>query len=123
MRGLSIGIFLLCVGVAITALVGIGFTDQVPIGGDSPVQDDTKRVEDELGGTRNISDTGEGGSFLGFTTHGTNAISVLFQLFTSTSAILQNWGIPRAIADGIQTIVVVIGGFMIVQFIRGVVAE
>jgi len=122
MRGVTIAIFVLCVAV-FSGFMATGVNDQLGISMTGGLQDEAQHVDEKLGGDQNLSERGGNSGMLGFSVFAVKQLAVLFVLIGSITSVLASWGLPMALAGGIELIARVIQSLMLVWVARGFVGE
>lgn len=103
LRGVSLAVFVFAAVVSFSMLGALGVADQAGVGM-SPGLNSEKKTVDEGISDPESSNSENAGSFVGLATGALQVIDTLRILILHTSSGLQNLGIPRAIADGIQVV-------------------
>ena len=122
MRGVTISIFILCVAV-FSGFMAAGVNDELGIGMTTGLQDEADQVNKQLGGDQNLSERGGNSGMLGFSVFAVKQLAVLFVLVGSVTSVLAGWGLPMALAAGIELIARVIQSLMLIWVARGLVGE
>lgn len=121
-KGLNMAILLLCFGIGIGMLSGLGYFDVAGSGVQGGVQDDVNEVNESVGGEQTGDNLGDDTLF-GMTRSAISTVTVFWNLIVATSTVLQSLGVPEAVADGVQLLVRISFGLFIVQLIRGFIFE
>lgn len=121
MRGTSIAVFILCFGAVASFMAVSGINDVAGVSPGAGVQTQSEQVHEDLVGEQRPSDRGGGGGLLGFAVFAADQLGNLFSLFGTVSALLQFGGLPESLANSIQQIVELIGIFMLIMILRGVI--
>lgn len=121
MRGTAIAGFLLCFAAITGFMAASGINDITGYSPGTGVQEQSDQVQEQLGGEQRPSDRGGGGGLLGFAVFAADKLGSVFTLFGTVGAILQAFGVPESLATDIEGLVKVIGAFMLIMVLRGVV--
>lgn len=120
-RGQNVLAILFIFGIAVSMLSGIGFYASAGLNPTSGVSDDVEKVNESVGGAQDAQGGG-GEGFLGFTSSTVKSLTAGWMLITSTSEALQVFfGLPEAIADGLELFARFTFGMFILMIIRGLV--
>jgi hypothetical protein len=124
MRGVTIAIFLLCVAV-FGSFMASGVNDALGIGQQTGLNNAQENVSSEFDKEQRPSDQGGGGGLLGYATYAIRALTVFMGLLGSLGSLLTSMAGGRytVLWTGIGSIVVVIGGLMVVWVARGLIGE
>lgn len=122
MRGATIAIFILCVGV-FGGFMAAGVNDALGIGMNSGLQNDAERVNESLGGDQNLNERGGNSGMLGFSVYAVKQLAVMFVLVGSITSTLISWGTPVELARGIELLARVIQSLMLIWVARGLNGE
>ena len=122
MRGITISIFILCVAV-FGGFMATGVNEEIGVSMSSGLQDESERVEGQLGGDQNLAERGGNSGLLGFSVFAVKQLAVLFVLVGSITSTLAGWGLPMSLAAGIELIARVIQSLMLIWVARGLIGE
>lgn len=120
--GIKLAYGMLGLMLALSMAAGAGVPDALGMSVSDHYADDVNDVVDAMTDQKQPN-TGES-TFADFTIGGGRALQTLWQVVTNTDAVLiLLTGMPRSLATGIQTFVVIVFGVTFAQFIRGVLIE
>lgn len=124
MRGVTIGIFLLCLSVFSGFMAG-AVSPALGVGMSGGLQDSANQTSDDLSGDQDLSDRGGQGGLLGFAVYAMDVLSGFFAVYHSVESMFATFAGGRFMGlwQGIQMLVVVIGTLMIVWVARGLIGE
>lgn len=121
MRGITIAIGVLCIIIAMSFIVGVGYTDVA--NNDAGPNIDHGDTADELANDSDVSNVGGDNSFFGVQVTQSRSLQQLLDLLGIIPSILEWLFIPSSLADGIRSLAVVTGSLAALQFLRGFLAE
>lgn len=117
MKGLKIAVALICIGLSISTLSGLGWFGEVGVHPDGSVE--TGETVDEVGDIDIESDGGLLGDFA-IVRAVMDGVNALRMMTTQTESMLLNLGAPQPIAESIETIVIVTISIGLLFLIRGI---
>lgn len=124
MRGVTIGIFLLCLAV-FSGFMAAGVNSALGVGMTGGLQEPADDTSDDLSGDQDLAERGGQGGLLGFAVYAMRVLSGFFSVYNSISAVFATYAGGRFMVlwNGIQMLVVTTGTLMIVWVARGVIGE
>lgn len=119
-KGIAAFVVVLAVILSIGTLSAVGYYDSLKVDYDDPsANQDVQDAADALT-SPDATDTG-GTALVEFTTGPANALQASWAVLSNTSGLLQLLiGLPKSVADPIQTFFQVIFGITFIGFLRGV---
>lgn len=126
MRGATIAIFMLCVAV-FSGVMAAGMNDELGVGMKTGLDDDADQVNEQLGGSQNLSERGGQTGLLGFAVFAMKQLAVFSVLIGSIASVILAWGPPHpafiALAVGVEMIARMIQALMLIWVARGLNGE
>lgn len=126
MRGVTIAIFMLCLAV-FSSVMAAGVNQELGLGLNTGLDDETEQVNSTLGGNQNLSERGGATGLLGFAIFAVKQLAVFGVLVGSIASTILAWGPPNpafvALAVGIELIARVIEALGLIWIARGVIGE
>lgn len=119
-KGIAAFMVVLAVILSISSLSGLGYYDSLNVDYDDPAAN--QDVQDAANALTSPEATDTGGTALvEFTTGPANTLRAATAVVANTSGILQLLiGLPKGVADNIQTVFQIVFGVTFIGFLRGV---
>lgn len=111
-----------CLIVAISLLAGGGFYQEIGLQYDDSANQQVESAVDTFTG-QEATDRSGGSVLQDFTTSGATTLAAGWEVIKNLSGVLQMLGVPKLVADPLQTVFLLTFGITFAAFIRGVVLQ
>lgn len=108
--------------VSISLLAGGGFYNELGLQYDDSANQQVESAVDTFTG-QEATDRSGGSVLQDFTTSGATTLAAGWEVIKNLSGVLQMLGIPKIVADALQTVFLLTFGITFAAFIRGVVLQ
>lgn len=121
-KGVVAFVVMVAVILSISILAGVGFYEAIGVQYDDSANAQVQSAVDTFTG-QEATDRAGGSVLQDFTTSAGTTLSAGWEVLRNTSGVLQMLGIPKVIADPLQTMFLMTFGITFAAFIRGVVLQ